>query len=118
MLFRSGALNRVAPGPPLHFMERTPHGYHDVAVIREDVEAAGLRIESLEPRTGTSVADVSDAAAAYCQGTPWRAEVESLFGRSLEDATAVARDALVAEYGEGEITGRTGWFEVVTVPAD
>ncbi|TXL61444.1 class I SAM-dependent methyltransferase [Aeromicrobium terrae] len=112
----AAALNRVAPGPPLDFMERTPHGYFDLARIRDDVEAAGLRIESLEPVMGTSTAEVGDAAAAYCQGTPWRAEVEALSGLSLEDATAVARDALVAEYGEGEISGRTGWFEVVAVP--
>src|ERR1043166_8899709 len=42
------ALATVFPQDPPRFMARTPHGYHDVARIREDVTAAGFASVAIE----------------------------------------------------------------------
>src|SRR6185312_14859905 len=36
------ALARMFPKDPPRFLARTPHGYHDTALIRRDLESAGF----------------------------------------------------------------------------
>ena len=60
------------------FMARTPHGYHDADKIRAELAAAGFSdivIETVAHRS--RAASARDAATAYCQGTPWRGEIEA-----------------------------------------
>ena len=38
----TNVLARIFPNDPPRFMARTPHGYHDTALIRRDLEAAGF----------------------------------------------------------------------------
>jgi ubiquinone/menaquinone biosynthesis C-methylase UbiE len=42
------ALAVVFPQDPPRFMARTPHGYHDVAKLREELAAAGFASTSIE----------------------------------------------------------------------
>ncbi len=92
--------------PPL-FMARTPHGYHDVETIREDLRAAGFTDISIETVAHVSrAASPRDAAIAYCQGTPVRNEIEARDASRLEDATNAAADALARRFGNGPIEGR------------
>ncbi|TIW90148.1 MAG: SAM-dependent methyltransferase, partial [Mesorhizobium sp.] len=46
-----------------------------------------------------------DAAAAYCQGTPLRAEIEAR-GGALEEATRHVANAMGKRFGEGPVRGR------------
>ncbi len=92
--------------PPL-FMARTPHGYHDIERIREDVTAAGFTDISIETVDHVSrAASPRETAIAYCQGTPLRNEIETRDAGRLEDATQAAADALGRRFGDGPIEGR------------
>ncbi|MBZ9675658.1 class I SAM-dependent methyltransferase [Mesorhizobium sp. ES1-1] len=100
------ALGRLFPGDPPLFLARTPHGYHDADTIRADLHAAGFHDVAIDTVEAVSSASSPyEAAAAYCQGTPLRAEIEAR-GGSLEAATQVAADAIAQRFGQGEVRGR------------
>ena len=88
------------------FLARTPHGYHDVARIREDLSAGGFRDISIETVDFTSKAkSARDVAIAYCQGTPLHNEIVARDASRLEEATNVAEAALAKRFGSGAIEG-------------
>ena len=112
------ALATVFPDDPPRFMARTPHGYHDAARIVQDLSAAGFTAApAIETVAFTSRA-VSPRipAVAYCQGTPWRGEIEARDPDSLERATQAAEAELARRFGDGPIEGRIEAL-VVTVNA-
>ena len=101
------AMALVFPDDPPRFLARTPHGYHDVALIRDELARAGFTDIAIE-----TIDDVSRApsprhpAMAYCQGSPLRNEIETRNRDLLATATDRAA-ALVAErYGEGPVAGK------------
>jgi ubiquinone/menaquinone biosynthesis C-methylase UbiE len=101
------ALAALFPDDPPRFMQRTPHGYHDVDAIRAELTAArftDIAIESVEKRS--KAASARDPAIAYCQGTPLRNEIEARGGAGLEDATNVAAEALARQFGNGPVDGK------------
>ena len=99
------ALARLFPNDPPRFMARTPHGYHDVRAVENDVKAAGFAKVKVDTITARSVApSAMDVAVAYCQGTPWRGEIEAR--GSLEEATRVAARALEERFGSGRVDGK------------
>jgi ubiquinone/menaquinone biosynthesis C-methylase UbiE len=101
------ALAEVFPQDPPRFMARTPHGYHDVDKIRAELNAAGFRdvsVDALDRRS--KAASARDVATAYCQGTPWRNEIEARDPAGLQAATAYATAALEKRYGTGAVDGR------------
>src|SRR4051812_30836238 len=73
------ALASVFPQDPPRFMARTPHGYCEPSQIARDLESAGFttlpRIETVAARSRAKSA--REPAIAYCQGTPWRNEIEA-----------------------------------------
>lgn len=92
--------------PPL-FLPRTPHGYHDVALIQAELEAVGFSQISISTVEKTSVApSPRHPALAYCQGTPLRNEIESRDPEALTRITDLATDALATRFGIGKITGK------------
>jgi ubiquinone/menaquinone biosynthesis C-methylase UbiE len=101
------ALARVVPGDPPRFMARTPHGYHDVATIRRDLAAAGFaqpaQIETLAFRSRAESARI--VAVAYCQGTPWRNEIEARDASMLDAATDAAEAEIAKRFGNGVVDG-------------
>jgi ubiquinone/menaquinone biosynthesis C-methylase UbiE len=100
------ALAALFPKDPPLFMARTPHGYHDVARIREDLSAGGFENISIETVDHTSKAkSARDVAIAYCQGTPLRNEIVARDASRLEEATNVAEAALAKRFGGGAIEG-------------
>lgn len=111
------ALGRLFPGDPPRFLARTPHGYHDADAIRADLHEAGFSDVGIEPLEAVSVAPSAHAAAAaYCRGTPLRAEIEAR--GSLEQATQVAADAIAQRFGQGEVRGRIRALVVVARKGD
>ncbi|MFM2288346.1 MAG: hypothetical protein RL684_1489 [Pseudomonadota bacterium] len=101
------ALAGVYPADPPRFMERVPHGYFDTRGIAADLSAAGFAAApAFEPVAGVSRADHAGVvAAAYCQGTPMRAEIESRGAPGLAEATLACERLLAARYGEGPVEG-------------
>jgi SAM-dependent methyltransferase len=104
----STALESLFPKNPPRFMTRTPHGYHDLATIAQDLKAGGF---SSSPHMRT-VAARSQAtspripAIAYCQGTPLRSEIEARDRSRLDEATNIAAGAIARWFGPGPVDGK------------
>jgi ubiquinone/menaquinone biosynthesis C-methylase UbiE len=106
-------LAALFPHDPPRFMARTPHGYHDVEQIRQELKAAGFQNISLKAVDQKSKASSSrDVAIAYCQGTPLRNEIVARGASKLEEVTRRAAEALARRYGTGVIEGRIRAFAI------
>ncbi len=100
-------LATIFPNDPPRFMARIPHGYHDVAKLREELSMAGFAQVSIETVGHISKApSPRDPAIAYCQGTPLRNEIEARDPAGLEAATQACAEALALRFGNGPVAGR------------
>lgn len=107
------ALAVTFPDDPPRFMARTPHGYNDTDVIREQLTAAGFTQISTVAVDDTSRAPSPRyVAIAYCQGTPVRNEIEARDASRLEQATSQAADVLAGRFGSGPVEGRIRAFVI------
>jgi len=101
------ALAEFFPDDPPRFMARTPHGYHDTALIRSDLAKAGFSNVTIETRAEESRApSARQVAVAYCQGTPLRNEIEARGADKLEAATEHAASAIARKHGSGEVAAK------------
>jgi SAM-dependent methyltransferase len=102
------ALATVFPQDPPRFMARTPHGYHDVRQIEQDLARGGFtskaRIETLPARSRASSPQIP--AIAYCQGSPLRSEIEARGASRLNEATEIAAEAIAQRFGRGAVDGK------------
>ena len=102
------ALATVFPQDPPRFMARTPHGYNDTKQITRDLAQGGFttppRIDTVAKRSRSKSA--RDVAFAYCQGTPWRSEIEARDAARLDEATDVSAEAIAKRYGTGVVDGK------------
>jgi ubiquinone/menaquinone biosynthesis C-methylase UbiE len=101
----TNALAELFPNDPPRFLARTPHGYHDTALIRSDLAKAGFSdvvIVTMEARSRAP--SPRHVALAYCQGTPLRNEIEAR--GDLEAATDHAASALASRHGSGEVSAK------------
>ena len=74
----TNALAEIFPNDPPRFLARTPHGYHDTALIRSELEDAGFSRVEIDTRAEQSRAPSPRLpAVAYCQGTLLRNEIEA-----------------------------------------
>lgn len=101
------ALGKMFPDDPPRFMIRTPHGYHDKAVIKTDLERAGFRDISIETRSEISRAPSPEyVAIALCQGTPLRSEIEARDASKLQAATDAVAEAIRMRHGSGPVEAK------------
>lgn len=101
------ALAEMFPDDPPRFMARTPHGYHDTAMIRGELENAGFSSVAIETRAEQSRASSPRLpAVAYCQGTVLRNEIEAKGAGKLEAATDYAAAAIAAKHGSGAVAAK------------
>lgn len=106
-------LAAMFPDDPPRFMARTPHGYHDVDQIRSELTAAGFSDVSIDAVDARSKApSPRHPAVAYCQGTPWRNEIEARDAARLEEATERAERAIAQRFGSGAVDGRIRAFVI------
>jgi ubiquinone/menaquinone biosynthesis C-methylase UbiE len=106
-------LATLFPQDPPRFMARTPHGYHDVEQIREELKAAefgNVFVEAVDRKSMAS--SPRDVAIAYCQGTPLRNEIVARDASRLEEATQRSAEALARRFGAGTIEGRIRAFVI------
>ena len=98
------ALAQAFPLDPPRFLARTPHGYHDPAVIADDLARAGFTAHVCTTLAARSRAPTPDVPAiAFCQGTPLRNEIAA---SRLDDATAIAAAAIAQRFGTGPVDGK------------
>jgi ubiquinone/menaquinone biosynthesis C-methylase UbiE len=103
----TNALAAIFPDDPPRFLARTPHGYHDTALIRRELEDAGFSRVAIETRAEQSrAASPRVVAVAYCQGTPLRNEIEARDAGKLEAATDHAESAIAERHGSGEVAAK------------
>jgi len=104
------------PDDPPRFMARTPHGYHDAALIRSEFEEAGFSGVVIETRAEQSRASSPRIpAVAYCQGTLLRNEIEARAAGKLEAATDCAASAIADKHGRGEVAAKIQAHVIVAV---
>ena len=100
-------LATMFPKDPPTFLARTPHGYHDLAEIRQHLTAAGFALIEVDKFAATSSApSARDVAIAYCRGTPLRHEIEARDPSRLKEATQKSTEALVRQFGSGAVERR------------
>jgi ubiquinone/menaquinone biosynthesis C-methylase UbiE len=100
----TAAAAEVFPDDPPRFLPRTPHGYYDEDLIREELSVAGfpdVNYESLDAIS--SAPSPRHPAVAYCQGTPLRNEIEERDADLLEHVTDRAADAIAERFGSGYV---------------
>ena len=103
----TNALAKIFPNDPPRFLARTPHGYHDTALIRGEMEKAGFSQVAIETRAEQSRASSPrHPALAYCQGTPLRNEIEARDAGKVEAATDYATAAIEDRHGSGEVAAK------------
>jgi len=103
----TNALARLFPDDPPRFMARTPHGYHDTALIRRELEEAGFSGVIIDTRAEQSRASSPRIpAVAYCQGTVLRNEIEAREPGRLDAATDYVATAIADKHGRGEIAAK------------
>lgn len=102
------ALTTVFPEDPPRFLVRTPHGYHDPAIIERDLVTGGFikppQIVTIATRSRAESARIP--AIAYCQGTPLRNEIEARGADRLEEATEAATAAIRQRFGAQAVDGK------------
>ena len=103
----TNALAQLFPNDPPLFMARTPHGYHDTALIRRELEAAGFSRVTIETKAEQSRAPSPRLpAVAYCQGTVLRTEIEARDAGGLEAATDHAESVIAEKHGRGAVSAK------------
>ena len=113
----TNALATFFPGDPPRFLARTPHGYHDTALIRRDLEKAGFTNVTIETRAAESRSPSPlHVANAYCKGTPLRSEIEARGADKLTAATDHAAAAIAKRHGNGEIAAKISAHVVMASP--
>ena len=89
------AVGALFPDDPPRFVERTPFGYSNVALIEHDLLAAGftdIELETVAKRSrGRSARDF---AQGMCLGSPLRSEIEARDPAMLDRAVDAAAAAL------------------------
>jgi len=102
------ALASLFPADPPRFMARTPHGYHELATIAQDLKLGGF---AAPPQFNTVAARSKAASAripaiAYCQGTPLRSEIEARDASGLGVVTDFVEHAIARQFGSGAVEGK------------
>lgn len=104
----STAMASFFPANPPRFMARTPHGYHNLTAIEQDLKQGGFatppHINTVAARSQAASARIP--AIAFCKGTPLRNEIEARDKSSLAEATDVAEQAIAQRFGRGSVDGK------------
>lgn len=112
----TNALAKFFPNNPPRFLARTPHGYHDIALIRHELEDAGFSHVTIETRAEQSRAPSARLPAiAYCQGTLLLNEIENRGAEKLEAAIDYVASAIAHKHGSGDIAAKIQAHVIVAV---
>ncbi|MGP3769731.1 class I SAM-dependent methyltransferase [Streptomyces sp. SDT5-1] len=97
------ALEAAIPDGAPTFLRDIPHGYTDLAVVAEDLAAAGFGLDAAEEVTLDGVAEsAASAATGFLTGTPVSAALAAR--PDAEAVGAAVTRAMTATLGTGEVT--------------
>lgn len=103
----TNSLASVFPDDPPRFMARTPHGYHDVEVVRSDLKKGGFSSAQIDTVAERSRADLPRTPAiAYCHGTPLRDEIFARDASLIDQATSVCENAIARQFGNDAVDSK------------
>jgi SAM-dependent methyltransferase len=104
----TAALASLFPEDPPRFLARTPHGYHELTRIEQDLVRGGFMAppEIITLAARSRAKSYRDPAIAFCQGTPLRSEIEARGASRLGEATDVAAEAIGRRFGRGDVDGK------------
>lgn len=109
--------DRFPDNPPV-FMARVPHGVFDTDLLKTQLQTAGFASVNVNAVDHISTAATPlDAATAYCQGSPLRAEILARDPDGLGPTTGAAAEALKTRFGPGPISGKIRAFVLTAVKA-
>ena len=102
------ALATVFPDDPPRFLARVAHGYHDPAVIAQDLARGGFTqsVQATTVPARSRAASPRIPAVGYCQGTPLRSEIEARDPVRLGEATDHATEVIARQFGAGAVDGK------------
>ena len=99
------ALASLFPGDPPRFMARTPHGYHDVAIIARDLEFGGFTaspaVRTVAARSTAASPRIPRSRIAKARRCATRSRRATRSG--LDKATDIATEALARRFGPGPV---------------
>jgi ubiquinone/menaquinone biosynthesis C-methylase UbiE len=111
------AASSIFPDNPPLFLDRTPHGYHDVELIEREIRQAGFsNVEIITLEELSTAPSPLHPALAYCQGTPLRNEIEERDASRLEEVTEHAAEAIAKLFGTGQVSGKIRGHVVIASP--
>jgi SAM-dependent methyltransferase len=97
----------VFPDDPPRFLARTPHGYHDIDLIRDELDRAGFsRVDIKTLQETSSAPSPRHPSIAYCQGTPLRNEIDARNAAMLQLTTDRAAEAIAKRFGNGPVSAK------------
>lgn len=98
------AVRAALPDPKPHFLARTPFGYHDCNVIREELRAAGFGAVTIDRVGLSSPPEVAAGLArGMCLGSPLAGELAQHPREAQDRALAAAIDAVKAVASAGPL---------------
>jgi SAM-dependent methyltransferase len=101
------SLADLFPDDPPRFFERIPYGYHHRQIIMNDLATAGFSSTPiLDDMSFTSRASSArELAAAFCMGTPLRAEIEQRRAGGLSDVVDSVGASIERRFGASNLEG-------------
>ena len=100
----TSTLAEVFPNDPPGFLARTPYGYNDPEILRQDLAKGGFTSPDIATVTHRSHAKSCEIPAiGYCEGTPLRGEIEARAPSRLEEITDIVAKAIVKQFGSGPV---------------
>jgi ubiquinone/menaquinone biosynthesis C-methylase UbiE len=105
-------LASLFPSNPPDFLRNLSYSYFDIASIKAQMSWAGFDAISCDRIELTSVAAAHDIAAAFCQGTPLREEIESRAPARISEIVDEVAERMESRYGVRPCGGMSAFVVV------
>lgn len=105
-------LASLFPSNPPDFLRNLSYSYFDIASIKEQMSSAGFDAISCDRIELTSVAAAHDIAAAFCQGTPLREEIESRAPARISEIVDEVAEQMESRHGVRPCGGMSAFVVV------
>ncbi|MBX4940817.1 class I SAM-dependent methyltransferase [Rhizobium binae] len=108
---------RLFPSDPPDFLERLPYSYFDPCTIKSEVSSAGFEAVFCDRVKLTSVAATAHhVAAAFCQGSPLRGEIESRAPERMSEIVDEVAQQVASRHGASPSGGMSAFIVTGCVP--
>ncbi|MGO7215899.1 class I SAM-dependent methyltransferase [Rhizobium ruizarguesonis] len=105
-------LASLFPSNPPDFLRNLSYSYFDIASIKAQMSSAGFDAISCDRIELTSVAAAHDIAAAFCQGTPLREEIERRAPSRISEIVDEVAERMESRHGVRPCGGMSAFVVV------